>query len=66
MRQPLSLLGTRAAAALLLAPVTFTFPVAARAQVVHHDFEDGTPTGESFRNTSRFGVLKLVPQRAHR
>ena len=24
------------------------------------------PTGESFRNTSRFGVLKLVPWRAHR
>lgn len=45
MRQPLSLLGTRAGAALLLVLVTFGLPVAARAQVVHHDFEDGTLQG---------------------
>ena len=42
MQQPLSLLGTRAGTALLLAMAAFALPVAARAQVVHDDFEDTT------------------------
>ena len=56
MRQPLSLLGTRAGTALLLALVTFALPVAARAQVVHHDFEDGTTEGWVRRGTAILAV----------
>jgi endo-1,4-beta-xylanase len=56
MSQPLSLLATRAGAALLLALATFVFPVAARAQVVHHDFEDGTTQGWVRRGTAMLTV----------
>jgi hypothetical protein len=43
--RPLSLLDSRAGTALLLAMAAFALPVAARAQVVHHDFEDGYHSG---------------------
>src|SRR2546422_8001406 len=56
MRQPLSLLGTRARTALLLAMAAFALPVAARAQVVHHDFEDGTTQGWFPRGTAILAV----------
>jgi endo-1,4-beta-xylanase len=55
MRQPLSLLGTRAGTA-LLAVVTLVLPAAARAQVVHHDFEDGTTQGWFRRGTAILAV----------
>jgi endo-1,4-beta-xylanase len=48
MRQPLS--------PLVLAMVTFALPVAARAQVVHHDFEDGTTQGWFRRGTETLAV----------
>src|SRR5437773_10925457 len=56
MRQPLSLLGTRAETALLLAMAAFAVPVAARAQVVHHDLEDGTTQRWFGRGTAILAV----------
>ena len=56
MRQPLSLPGTRARTALLLAMAAFALPIAARAQVVHHDFENGTTQGWFGRGTAILAV----------
>jgi endo-1,4-beta-xylanase len=56
MRQPLSSPGARAATALLLAVVSLALPVAAQAQVAHHDFEDGTLQGWVPRGTAILAV----------
>jgi endo-1,4-beta-xylanase len=56
MPQLLSLVDTRAGTALLFALVTFAVPVVAPAQVLHHDFEDGTTQGWARRGTAILAV----------